>query len=192
VTAPCTTYHLVLRRLDDGLAVHPVGRLPADGWLTDERVAGAAGRLGPRRLYLGCGGVTGLNSAGAAELVRLCYAVRARGGRVVLCAPPPPLREVLRITRVDQADLSDIRDEGPPGGEPRLIDPAWLGWQGGTVVRLARPAGEEGAADVMPVLADALEEAGCRDPDLLSHCRGPGPHVRGCWVVGVLLEKQQR
>jgi hypothetical protein len=40
------------------------------------------------------------------------------------------------------------------------------------------------------VLADALEEAGCTDADILSHCRGPGPHVRGCWVVDLLLGKQ--
>jgi hypothetical protein len=38
-------------------------------------------------------------------------------------------------------------------------------------------------------LPDALEEAGCTDPDILDHCRGPGPHVRGCWVVDLLLGK---
>jgi hypothetical protein len=42
----------------------------------------------------------------------------------------------------------------------------------------------------MPILADALEEAGCGDPDILSHCRGGGPHVRGCWVVDLVLGKQ--
>jgi hypothetical protein len=38
-------------------------------------------------------------------------------------------------------------------------------------------------------LADALEKAGCHDADLLDHCRGPGPHVRGCWVLDLLLGK---
>jgi hypothetical protein len=42
----------------------------------------------------------------------------------------------------------------------------------------------------LPELADALAEAGCSNPDILSHCRGPGPHVRGCWVVDLLLGKQ--
>ena len=41
----------------------------------------------------------------------------------------------------------------------------------------------------MPVLADALEELGCDDEQILSHCRGPGPHVRGCWVVDLVLGK---
>jgi hypothetical protein len=42
----------------------------------------------------------------------------------------------------------------------------------------------------MPILADALEEAGCDNPDILSHCRNPGVHVRGCWVVDLLLGKE--
>lgn len=42
----------------------------------------------------------------------------------------------------------------------------------------------------MPILADALEEAGYTSADILDHCRGPGPHVRGCWVVDLLLEKE--
>jgi hypothetical protein len=41
----------------------------------------------------------------------------------------------------------------------------------------------------MAVLADALQEAGCTDPELLSHCRGTGGHVRGCWVIDLLLAK---
>jgi hypothetical protein len=41
----------------------------------------------------------------------------------------------------------------------------------------------------LPVLADALEDAGCADAALLGHCRGPGEHVRGCWVVDLLLGK---
>ena len=41
----------------------------------------------------------------------------------------------------------------------------------------------------MPILGDALEEAGCADEALLAHCRGPGPHVRGCWAVDLILGK---
>ncbi len=43
--------------------------------------------------------------------------------------------------------------------------------------------------DRMPILADALEDAGCDAPDVLAHCRGDGPHVRGCWVVDLVLGK---
>ncbi len=42
---------------------------------------------------------------------------------------------------------------------------------------------------MFPILADALEEAGCTDAAILDHCRGPGPHVRGCWVVDLILGK---
>jgi hypothetical protein len=42
----------------------------------------------------------------------------------------------------------------------------------------------------LAVLADAVEEAGCTDADLLGHLRGPGPHVRGCWAVDLLLGKE--
>ena len=41
----------------------------------------------------------------------------------------------------------------------------------------------------MPVLADALQDAGC-DNDIINSCRGSGPHVRGCWVVDLVLEKE--
>ena len=42
----------------------------------------------------------------------------------------------------------------------------------------------------MPILGDALQDAGCHDEDMLTHCRGDGPHVRGCWVVDLLLGKE--
>jgi hypothetical protein len=45
------------------------------------------------------------------------------------------------------------------------------------------------AFDRMPALGNALEQSGCVDAAVLSHCRGPGEHVRGCWVVDVVLGK---
>jgi hypothetical protein len=64
-----------------------------------------------------------------------------------------------------------------------------LAWQGGAVVQLARALYEEQRFEDLPVLADALEEAGCTEAGILSHCRGPGEHTRGCWAVGTLLAK---
>jgi hypothetical protein len=69
------------------------------------------------------------------------------------------------------------------------IAASWLAWDGGTVPRLAQAIYAGRAFDRLPILADALEEAGCTDADLLGHCRGPGPHVRGCWVMDRLLGK---
>jgi hypothetical protein len=58
-----------------------------------------------------------------------------------------------------------------------------------TVVLLARQMFESRDFSVMPILADALEDSGCAEEQILDHCRGPGPHVRGCWVVDLLLGK---
>jgi hypothetical protein len=69
------------------------------------------------------------------------------------------------------------------------IDTTWLAWDGGTVRKLAQAIYDERAFERLPVLADALEEAGCADSAVLSHCRQPGEHVRGCWVVDLLLGK---
>jgi hypothetical protein len=57
-------------------------------------------------------------------------------------------------------------------------------------LRLARLIYDERGFERMLELADALEEAGCDNDGILSHCRGPGPHVRGCWVVDLVLGKE--
>jgi hypothetical protein len=62
-------------------------------------------------------------------------------------------------------------------------------WRTETVTALAAGIYGERAFDRLPILADALEEAGCDHPDVLTHCRGPGPHARGCWVVDLVLNK---
>ncbi len=70
------------------------------------------------------------------------------------------------------------------------LDPAWLAWNDGTVPKMAAVLYEERAFDRLPQLADALEDAGCTDAAILDHCRGGGEHVRGCWVVDLLLGKE--
>src|SRR5205807_298981 len=69
---------------------------------------------------------------------------------------------------------------------PVRFDPSCLTYNDGTVVKLARSIYDERAFDRLPILADALEEAGCQDGEILGHCRQPGMHVRGCWVVDCL------
>jgi hypothetical protein len=76
-----------------------------------------------------------------------------------------------------------------PGRPPISLDPAVLAWQGGTVRELARAIQNERAYERLPILADALEEAGCDDADLLGHCRRPGGHTTGCWAVALVLGK---
>lgn len=67
--------------------------------------------------------------------------------------------------------------------QPRTVDPAWLSWRGGTIARLAEQIHSGDSFELLPVLADALEEAGCTDAWLLGHCRAAEGHVRGCWAV---------
>jgi hypothetical protein len=62
-------------------------------------------------------------------------------------------------------------------------------WQTSTVTGLAQAIYTDRAFDRLPILADALEDAGCDNADILNHCRQPGEHVRGCWVVDLILGK---
>jgi hypothetical protein len=64
-------------------------------------------------------------------------------------------------------------------------------WLNATVMKLAQGIYAGGTFDHIPVLGDALEEAGCHDHVLLSHCRQGGRHVRGCWVVDLILSKDR-
>jgi hypothetical protein len=72
---------------------------------------------------------------------------------------------------------------------PITFDPAWLTWGSGVVVRIAQQIDDERRFEAMPVLGDALEEAGCVNSDILNHCRRPGPHVPGCWLLDLILDK---
>lgn len=69
-------------------------------------------------------------------------------------------------------------------------DPQWLAWEGGTVARLARAIYDDRDFAGLPVLADALEDAGCDSAELLSHLRGPGPHSAGCWALDLLMSRR--
>ncbi|MDY3560575.1 hypothetical protein R5W23_001819 [Gemmata sp. JC673] len=62
-------------------------------------------------------------------------------------------------------------------------------WRTDTALSLARQMYESRDFSAMPILADALQDAGCDSPEVLDHCRGDGPHVRGCWVVDLVLGK---
>ena len=67
------------------------------------------------------------------------------------------------------------------------LNPVWLT---PTVKALASTIYDERAFDRMPILGDALEEAGCANADILSHCSQPGEHIKGCWVVDLILGKE--
>jgi hypothetical protein len=112
-----------------------------------------------------------------------------------------PIRERLeKITEKaaveSKAQATILRDIFGNPFCPITISPVWLTRNNGIVVRLAQAAYDErilpaGTLDNtrLLILADALEEAGCTDEQILTHLRGGGEHYRGCWVIDLLLGK---
>lgn len=90
-----------------------------------------------------------------------------------------------RAIYLAQAKL--IRDIFGNPFHPQTVDPSWLTT---TVVGLATAIYDDRAFACLPILADALEDAGCNNADVLQHCRGEGPHVRGCWALDLILGKE--
>jgi hypothetical protein len=80
--------------------------------------------------------------------------------------------------------LRDLFNPFPPA-----VKPSWLSWNHGTILHFAQSIYDCHSFKDMPILADALEEAGCTSKDLVKHCRQPGGHIRGCWVLDLLLDK---
>ena len=75
---------------------------------------------------------------------------------------------------------------------PVRCDPAWVSGRRGSVANLAKTIYAERRFEDLPRLANALERAGCTTAAVLDHCRGPVPHVPGCWVVDALLGAEER
>lgn len=95
------------------------------------------------------------------------------------------IRPPRRLASLDAVEL--LREIFGNPFRPTTIDPTWLTWNNNTVSRLARAIYDKRRLRHLPVLADALEEAGCADVDILMHCRAPVEHARGCWAIDALL-----
>jgi hypothetical protein len=111
----------------------------------------------------------------------------------------PPLRAIVAWIvrrsqgRSDEAArlIAAFRDIMPnPFRPPAPLAPAVLAWYGGQVRKLAEGIYHQRTFEELPILADALEEAGCTDQVLLNHCRSAGGHVLGCWAVDHVLAKR--
>src|SRR5262249_15629562 len=86
----------------------------------------------------------------------------------------------------NRRELDIFRDIFGNPFRPVVVNPSWLT---SDVRTLAEGIYQERAFDRMPILADALQDAGCDNDDILNHCRSDAPHVRGCWVVDLVLGK---
>jgi hypothetical protein len=102
------------------------------------------------------------------------------------------------FSREEAAPQVDILRDiyGNPFHPSPFLHPAVLAWSDATVRRMAEGIYEgqrlpEGTLDTarLAILADALLDAGCDDEGLIQHCRGEGPHVRGCWAINLILGK---
>jgi hypothetical protein len=87
------------------------------------------------------------------------------------------------------AELHSARLIRETFGNPFACEPPLeRAWRTGAVMQLARKADEEGDFSVLPILADALADAGCDRDDVLEHLRTGGPHARGCWALELILD----
>jgi hypothetical protein len=138
--------------------------------------------------------------AAAARIVARYRFRRGNTGDLVLAASPEDALAASwsgslgRADPWEEEDLPVVRQRlivlheivGNPFRD-RPLAGSLLAWNDGTIPKLAQAIYQERAFDRMPILGDALEEAGCGDADLLAHCRGPWEHVRGCWLVDDLI-----
>jgi hypothetical protein len=118
----------------------------------------------------------------------LVLAARARAEAVAGQSPSGVYErqwhDALADEQAAQADL--VRDAIGNPFRREAVDLAWLVANDRAALRIA----EGGTFADLPILADALEDAGCTSRAILDHCRGPGPHVVGCWVVDAILGRE--
>jgi hypothetical protein len=99
-----------------------------------------------------------------------------------------------RIPRIDKlaTDGCQVLREvfGPLPFRPVVVEASWMAWHDGAITKLAQAIYDDRAFNRLSILAEALEEAGCTDRDILVHCRQSGDHVLGCWVADLLLGKE--
>jgi len=136
-------------------------------------------------------GVENKHLRGAA--VQAASLVRLRATAALESAPRPRPRGKWKRCKAEQRALicNLVREIfGNPFRATAPIPPEVLNWSNGTVRRIAVGIYEERAFEDLPILADALEEAGCSDVEIIDHLRGPGPHVRGCFALDRVLDLQ--
>jgi hypothetical protein len=97
------------------------------------------------------------------------------------------LLHLAEISGLSPVCLNLLQDVFGNSFRPVAVDPSWLT---SDVRTLAEGIYQDRAFDRMPILADALQDAGCDNDDVLNHCRQPGEHVRGCWVVDLLTGRK--
>jgi hypothetical protein len=179
---------VVAERYAEGLATYEEKRAALDAlWRPGKR--DAAGRAYRSLVKAGSLGVARATSREVRDVAANLAVVERRGasrGKVVPVSTVDARGTARYVEGREQAAL--LRDIfGPSPFRPINFDPRWLTPD---VLALARGIYDERAFDRMPILGDALEDAGCSDADVLGHCRSEARHVLGCWVVDAVLGKE--
>jgi hypothetical protein len=89
-----------------------------------------------------------------------------------------------------ETNCQRARDRVPPPAEAPAIDPTWLRANDRAILRLAHRIHEQDSFNDTPILADALEDAGCTNEALLSHLRCDGWHLRNCWALKEIFDRE--
>src|SRR5262245_44816613 len=133
----------------------------------------------------------GRKSYFARQKMAVVHSLSAHAGEAALFACRYAIAEGTGITRwtPDEQPRPDLvaaylRDIT---GSPYLTVTLDSSWRTANTLDLSRTIYDERAFDRLPILADALMDAGCDNPELLGHLRSPGPHVRGCWALDLIL-----
>jgi hypothetical protein len=167
----------VAERYADGLAGGE--ELDTAGWTVENRLDLFPGEVPFDPGFWACGRRIGHD---AGECARRCADTTAPGWEFV--DADYDARRASRAAEAAVAQAVLARDIFGNPFRPVTADPSWLTI---TVVALARQVYETSDFSAMPILADALQDAGCDNAEVLGHLRGPGPHARGCWVIDLVL-----
>lgn len=92
-------------------------------------------------------------------------------------------REAFRL-KVAREFCNEFRCVAGNPFRPVTFDPAW---RTSSALEVAQTIDRDGKYDLLPILADVLEESGCSNADILNHCRNDKTHVKGCWVVDLAM-----
>jgi hypothetical protein len=187
--------HVVYLCIDTGKTALEVAEGYADGFRSDAELVALREMLGPYTRH-GPEYVPWLVTSKVAydaafEVAGAVPALAARAVEISIEASGPEFESNYGTAAQARSDagaycVSSLRCVFGNPFRPMTIIPAWLT---STVKQIAETIYEERAFDRMPILADALEDAGCTDATLLDHLRGPGPHVRGCFALDLVLGK---
>jgi hypothetical protein len=150
----------------------------ADGMCSDEQLAEAGKKASWAAAWAGQGS--------AAEAAAWVAADKGEDAWVEITAAHAGWAEAgVEAPRPLHCEL--LRDIFNNPFRPVTLDPEW---PTPSAVAVARSIYDDRRFADLPLLADALEEAGCTNADILAHCRSERPHVRGCWIVDLLLGKE--